>query len=82
MDSKLKDSSLIIDPGYRISLSHRIITVSGRIVWLPIFEEYDLLTWVGERESLDMGQLNRERLTGVYELALLSAYESQMFGYN
>ena len=82
MDSKLKDSSLIIDPGYRVSLSHRIITVSGRIVWLPIFEEYDLLTSLGERESLDMGKLNRERLTGVYELAWLPAYESKMFGYN
>jgi hypothetical protein len=82
MDAKVKDSSLIIDPGFRTSLTNRILTVAGRIVWLPIFKEFDLLKPLSEQESLDMGRLNLERLTGVYELAWVSAYESQLSGYN
>lgn len=82
MDAKVKDSSLILDPGFRMSLTNRIITVAGRIVWLPGFEEFGLLNPLYEQGSLDMGRLNIERLTGVYGLAWMSAYESQMSGYN
>jgi len=82
MDAKVKDSSLIIDPGFRMSLTHRIITVAGRIAWLPSFEGFDLLNPLNEYGSLDMRRLNRERLTGVYELAWVSAYETQVREYN
>jgi hypothetical protein len=82
MDAKVKDSSLIIDPGFRTSLTNRIIKVAGRIAWLPSFEEFDLIKPLNQQGTLDIGKLNRERLTGVYELAWGSAYESQMNGYN
>ena len=82
MDAKVKDSSLILDPGFRMSLTNRIITVAGRIVWLPNVEEFDLFTPIHQQGSPDMGSLNIERLTGVYELAWVSAYESTMSGYN
>lgn len=82
MDAKVKDSSLIIDPGFRTSLTNRIIMVAGRIAWLPSFEKFDLINPVNEMGNLDIGKLNRERLTGVYELVLVFAYESQMSGYN
>ena len=82
MDAKVKDSSLILDPGFRMSLTNRIITVAGRIVWLPDFEEFDLFKPKNEQGRSDMGRLNIERLTGVYELAWVSAYESPMSGYN
>ena len=82
MDTKVKDSSLILDPGYRMSLTNRIITVAGRIVWLPYVQEFDLFTPLNEQGSPDMGQLNIERLTGVYALAWVSPYESPMSGYN
>ena len=78
MDTTVKDSSLILDPGFRVSLTHRIMKVAGRIVWARGFEEIALLTPLNDQKSLDMGKLNVERLTGVYELAWLSAYESQM----
>ncbi len=70
MDAKMKDSSLIIDPGFRISLTNRIITVDGRIFWVPDFEEFDLFKSLNGEERLDLGKLNRERLTGVYEAGM------------
>ena len=82
MDAKVKDSSLILDPGFRMSLTNRIITVDGRIVWLPDFEAFDLFKPINQQGSPDMGSLNIERLTGVYELAWVSAYESTMSEYN
>jgi len=82
MDTKVKDSSLILDPGFRMSLTNRIITVAGRIVWLPNVEEFDFFKPTNEQGSPDMGSLNMERLTGVYELAWVSAYESSMGEYN
>ena len=82
VDSKVKDSALIIDPGFRTSLTNRIITVAGRIVWFPSFEKIDLGESLDESGPVDIGKLNIERLTGIYELALLSAYESPSGGYN
>ncbi len=78
IDSKVKDSSLILDPGFRMSLTNRIITVAGRIVWLPNVDEFDLFKTIHGQGSSDIGRLNMERLTGVYELAWISAYESPM----
>ena len=78
IDAKVKDSSLILDPGFRMSLTNRIITVAGRIVWLPNIDEFDLFKSIHRQGSSDLGKKNIERLTGVYELAWLSAYESPM----
>jgi hypothetical protein len=58
MDAKVKDSSLILDPGFRMSLTNRIIMVAGRIAWLPSFEGFNLLNPLNEHGSLDMGRLN------------------------
>lgn len=82
MDTSIKDSSLIIDPGFRVSLTNRIIKVAGRIVWLPAAEEFNYVVPSNMQVSFDMGKLNLERLTGVYELAWASAYDSQLTGNN
>ncbi|MDX1412345.1 MAG: hypothetical protein R3351_09325, partial [Nitrospirales bacterium] len=82
IDAKVKDSSLILDPGFRMSLTNRIIKVAGRIVWLPNVDEFDLFKTIHRPASSDIGRLNIERLTGVYELAWISAYEAPMSGNN
>ena len=81
-DSKVKESSLIVNPGYRTSLTNRIITVAGRIAWDPSFVEINLINPLHEKGSLDIAKLNIERLTGVYETAWVFNYDLQMNRYN
>ena len=81
-DSRVKESPLLVNPGYRTSLTNRIITVAGRIAWDPGFVEINLINPLDEQGTFDISKLNIERLTGVYEMAWVFNNDLKGNGYN
>ena len=81
-DSEFKDSSLIVEPGFRTSLTNRIVTVGGRIDWVTPLEKPLLAGPFGENEFEDLAKLNLERLSGIQQIAFHTIPGEQMMEIN
>ena len=82
MDSRFKKSSLVVDPGYRTSLTNRIVTVAGRIDWVQPLGQINVASKLEEIASQDLAQQNLERLTGTRQLAWQITPDASVLGYN
>ena len=82
MDSRFKKSSLVVDPGYRTSLTNRIVTVAGRIDWVQPLGQISVAGQLEEITSQDLAQQNVERLTGTRLLAWQITPDASVQGYN
>ena len=81
-DSEFKDSSLIVDPGFRTSLTNRIVTVGGRIDWVTPLEKPLLASPLGENEIGNLAKLNLERLSGIQQIAFQTIPGEQVIEIN
>lgn len=82
MDSRFKKSSLVVDPGFRTSLTNRIVTVAGRIVWVQPLGQINVASQLEEIATQDLAQQNLERLTGTRLIAWQITPDTSARGYN
>ena len=82
MDSRFKKSSLVVDPGYRTSLTNRIVTVAGRIDWVQPLGQIGVASQLEEIAPQDLAQQNLERLTGTRLIAWQITPDASVQGYN
>ena len=81
-DSQFKDSALIVDPGFRTSLTNRIVTVGGRIDWVRPLENPLLASPLRENDIEDLARQNLERLSGIQQIAFQASPGAQVREFN
>ena len=82
MDSRFKKSSLVVDPGFRTSLTNRIVTVAGRIDWVQPLGPINVAGQLEEIATQDLARQNLERLTGTRLIAWQITPDASVRGYN
>ena len=82
MDSRFKKSSLVVDPGFRTSLTNRIVTVAGRIDWVHPLGHINVASQLEEIATQNLAQQNLERLTGTRLIAWQITPDASVRGYN
>lgn len=81
IDSETKESSLLVDPGFRTSLTNRIVTVAGRIDWVQPANEFKMAIPFEQRDRKDIALQNLERLTGTPEIVWQIAPDGMVVQY-